>query len=195
MNSNKKSIVNLETEAIPQHRAKFNATEESLSIQKKFEELQDDGYKLYEMSLTYSPFSNNRSHTPDGINKIFKQFYLNNFLRDYIFKSRYWTKKFHDIQPITYCFMEEHEIPQKAWNKVIGIYQCSDRLHHHAVMAAHPKTIHLIDTLLGEKTLLDFHSSIMTSSLQEADSNWVLYATKNYKKHEENWMLFGPKAK
>ncbi|MGQ0598081.1 hypothetical protein [Aquabacterium sp.] len=179
---------------IPKEKGKFNSSRESLSIKDKFNEHQGNGYKLYEMSLTYKPFTNNRSHSIDEIRKIFIQFYLHNFLGDHIFKNRHWMRKSDSLQPHLYCFVEEHESIRKALDKTSGIYRFPERLHHHAVMAAHPETVQAIDLLIGEGTLLDFHSSIMTSSLTEADSDWALYATKNYSRHEEDWMIFGPRA-
>jgi len=195
MNTNIQSTNDSKNYNIPKQKGKFNSSRESLSIRDKFKEHQDNGYKLYEMSLTYKPFHNNRSHSTEEIKKIFKQFYLQNFLGRHLFKNRHWMNKHNNIQPHTYCFVEEHESSKKALNKSSGIYLFPDRLHHHAVMAAHPDTIQAIDALIGENTLLDFHSSIMTSSLKEADLDWVLFAAKNYMRHEEDWMPFGPKAK
>ena len=102
------------------------------------------------------------------------------------------------IQPICYCFLDEHETQAVRTYKV-AIPTCAEDyvinfatpLHHHSILALDPITVDRMELLEGENTLNNgaFSHKIMTSDIRKCDAQTVLYASKMLKKYNE-YMTF-----
>jgi len=159
-----------------------------LSLSDMFQTYENESRVLYHLTLTYYQ-SSNYNHTHAGINRSFVNLYLKKLL-PYLFQSRHYNRQtLRNLQPIAYVFADEHESKPVEQSDSIRLlqkaYSFAARLHHHAILAAHPDTQERFDTLLGNNTIRQFSKQVMTSDLREAEPMRVLYATKMLYKYED----------
>ncbi len=163
------------------------------AIKDQFEHYRDAGYKIYGITTTYIP-NPDREYTPIEVNRFFKSFYWNEFLPNYLFNDRRWLKKYKNLQPLIYSFIDEHEPvarkQQVNFNKFK--YDFAIRLHHHAVIAVPPQISDIFETFMGKNTLKRCHYMIMTSCVEAVDLNWTLYAAKMFRKYNDQYQFWGP---
>ena len=141
---------------------------------------------LYHLTTTYKPYEK-RTYTERDVNKFFVNFYVKKFLH-YLFYTSYFNKdKYRPLQPVCFCFVDEHEhrpvareyaeIKNNYFSSAIK-YEFPIRLHHHAVLAAHPETLDRLDRLIGTNTLTQFSKIMMTSDVKRCDAARLLYSSK-----------------
>ena len=141
---------------------------------------------LYHLTTTYKPYEN-RTYTERDVNKFFVNFYVKRLLH-YIFDTSYFNKnRYRPLQPVCFCFVDEHEqrpvareyaeIEDNYLSTAIK-YEFPIRLHHHAVLAAHPETVERLDRLIGTNTLIQFSRIMMTSDVKRCDAARLLYSSK-----------------
>lgn len=166
-------------------------------LQNDFDKRRRAGYSLYHLTCTYIEPS---SHplTPRLINGLFKNFYLRYFLKQVV-GSNFIRGHLRIIQPITYCFVEEHEMMRSKhaygpkaneWHPEHEEKLFPARLHHHAVIAAHPETVDRFNEFLGKNTFdpnNNYCKAFMTTCLvfTPVGKSIVVYATKKRKYLDE----------
>ena len=156
-----------------------------LGFAEMLDRIESEGKTLYHLTLTYIP-SKYKDWTVDQINGFFKEFYIKYFLRYALNTSHITNKRQKERQPIVFCFVDESSFNKSsvAQSDVVTRLSSSlsgDRLHHHAIVCAHPDTVQKIDELLGDNTFKDsgFGKRIQSSSMRRCNSNCILYASKN----------------
>lgn len=151
---------------------------------KWFEGYEDIGYKIYHLTVTYKE-TEGRAYEVKDIQRFFEKMYLRYFLK-LVVGSHYNIPSKRTKQPITLCFIDEHE-------SLRSVERFADRLHVHAMIAAHPDTVDSLDSLVGENTLDRTNQScknIMTTCLEVRNSNCLLYASKMMCKYPD-FLCFG----
>lgn len=158
-----------------------------LALVEYFYKLQSAGRTLYHMSITYKPFQG-RVYTEKDVNTFYINFYTKKFLPHLMGTRNYHTNGMRLLQPITYCFVDEHE--HKAGlmtvkniqinNKRLPVTVFAVRLHHHAILAVDDYSRDKIESLVGVNTLSNgkFTHKIMTSDIKQCDAQRVVYASK-----------------
>ena len=164
-----------------------------LSLTNKMYELEQEGRTQFHLSVTYKPFSG-RIYSEKDINTFFINFYTKKFLPYLLNTKNIHTNKKKSIQPISYCFVDEHEMePVKTLvfnsNKkfVEDTFMFPVRLHHHCILSVHPETLERMETLLGTNTLVgyDFSPKFMTTDLKKCESMRLLYSSKMLRKYPD----------
>jgi hypothetical protein len=158
-----------------------------LGFAEMLDQIESNGRVLYHLTLTYIPTKyKSKDWTVDQINGFFREFYVKYFLRKVLNTSHISNKRQKERQPIVFCFVDESafnkssvtqtNIANRSLSSLSG-----DRLHHHAIICAHPDTVNRLDDLLGENTFKDseFGKRIQSSSLRRCESDCILYANKN----------------
>ena len=158
-----------------------------LYITNYFNELhKNENRQLFHLTITYKPYED-REYSADDVNTFFINFYTQYFLKELISK-RYYTNNCKRLQPVCFAFIDEHlqdNLPQEH-----------SRLHHHAILAIHEDTLDSFKKFIGENTIPTNRKQtfkICTSYINECDSMRTLYASKMYKKYEENYLIFPDK--
>lgn len=158
-----------------------------LYITNYFNELhKNENRQLFHLTITYKPYED-REYSADDVNTFFINFYTQYFLKELISK-RYYTNSCKRLQPVCFAFIDEHlqdNLPQEH-----------SRLHHHAILAIHEDTLDSFKKFIGENTIPTNRKQtfkICTSYINECDSMRTLYASKMYKKYEENYLIFPDK--
>lgn len=156
-------------------------------------EQEQSGRVLYHMTTTYKPYEE-RTYKERDVNNFFVNFYVKKFLR-YVVHSRRFNQHSHRyLQPICFAFIDEHEprvVPEQYGvieNNCLSSairYNFADRLHHHAILAAHPDTVERLDRLIGTGTLIPFSKKMMTSDLKRCDAGRILYSSKMLHRYPE----------
>ena len=164
-----------------------------LSLTNKMYELEQEGRTLFHLTVTYKPYTG-RNYTEKDINRFFINFYTKKFLPFLLNTKNIHTNKKKSIQPISYCFVDEHEMtPVKSvvFNSntkfVQDTFMFPVRLHHHCILSVHPDTLERMETLIGENTLVgnEFSQKIMTTDLKKCESMRLLYSSKMLKKYPD----------
>lgn len=152
-------------------------------LTRQFEAYERKGYKIYHLTVTYKKTEAHAYRTCD-IYTFFENMYKQYLLKVMV-GSHYNKPSKRAKQPMTLCFIDEHE------SKYIDGF--AEHYHVHAMIAAHPDTVDNLDALLGEDTL-DFDKiichNIMTSYLSVPGTQCVLYASKMMWKHPD-YLSFG----
>jgi len=156
------------------------------AIAEKMSSLEYDGRVLFHMTTTYRPFAD-RVYRESDVNVFFINFYIKKLLPFVLGTKNIHTNAKKQIQPITYTFLDEHEmtpikknIIRPGTNTIQETFEFPIRLHHHSILAVHPETLERFHELEGTNTLNDerFSNKIMTSDLKVCDANRVMYASK-----------------
>jgi len=158
-----------------------------LGFVEMLDQIESKGRVLYHLTLTYIPTKyKSKDWTVEQINEFFREFYVKYFLREILQTSHISNKRQKERQPIVFCFVDESSFNKSSvLNTNItnhsSSYLSGDRLHHHAIVCAHPDTIDRLDELIGENTFKDsaFGKRIQSSSLRRCESDCILYANKN----------------
>ncbi len=163
------------------------------SIKDQFGKYRDAGYKIYSITITYIP-NPDRDYSPIEVNRFFRSFYWDQFLPKYLFSDPKWLKKYKNLQPLIYSFIDEHEPvvrkQQVDFNKFN--YDFAARLHHHAVIAVPPQLCDRFERYIGENTLKNIHYMIMTSYIEAVDLNWIIYSSKMFRTYRDQFQFWGP---
>lgn len=157
------------------------------------------GYVGYDVTVTFLPHLKTSSgHKPTNIRRQMIRLYMNKMMRKHMFEgdSR-WTKNFHNYQPFSEFFMEDHthgEIYRPyIEDNILKEYQFADRRHYHGMVAVHPELVEKMDKLLGENTLNQFDEGVMTSMVRRINNiGWVDYMMKRHNKYSDTNLFFGP---
>ncbi|WP_342129806.1 hypothetical protein [Hydrogenophaga sp. OTU3427] len=160
-------------------------------------QLENDGYKLFSMSLTYiSP--KDSDHSPQFLSEIFNNLYWHQLLPKKIFMNKKWLKKRKGDQPILLLFVERHqEKGIKTYNPTMaGGFQYSfpDRLHHHAIVAVRQEHESAMGSLCAKDSLREFSPWVLTSDVQPADLGWIEYAAKDKDLSSDDYEIYGPEG-
>lgn len=133
---------------------------------------------LFHLTVTYKSYGD-RTYGEDDVNQFFRGFYMNGFLK-FLFGKNF--HEYRSTQPITYAFVDEHKITRKSSDDAFPL-----KLHHHAILAAHPDTVEKIETLVGTNTLAGnrFTHKVRTTHLRQCDAQTVLYAAKKLNKYPD----------
>lgn len=158
-----------------------------LGFAEMLDQIESKGRVLYHLTLTYIPTKYQyKDWTVDQINEFFREFYVKYFLRKILQTSHISNKRQKERQPIVFCFVDESAFNKSSVGNANTTnqstsYLSGDRLHHHAIVCAHPDTIDRLDELTGENTFKDsaFGKRIQSSSLRRCESDCILYANKN----------------
>lgn len=160
------------------------------------------GRVLYHLTLTYKR-NGQWDYGVRDVNKFFTNFYLKKLLRDIVGTSYFNRDRYRHLQPICYAFIDEHEM-KPVFNKKIEYVdgRLSDasvthfpvRLHHHAILAAHPDTVDRLDCLTGENTLWKYSKIIMTSYLTRCHAGTILYSSKKLDQYRDDYLCFPDRA-
>lgn len=170
---------------------------ERLSLVNKMIELEQDNRTLFHLTVTYKQYQN-RTYTESDINTFFDNFYCRTFLTA-LFETRNIHKK-KSIQPISYCFLDEHEhnakpkaVMNTLTNRLETIYSFPVRLHHHVIIAAHTDTLSKMNSLCGISTIPrnKWSNKVMTTCINKCDSNRILYSSKMYSKFPD-FLIYPP---
>lgn len=155
---------------------------------------QESGRSLFLLTLTYKPFQN-KVYSSQDVDQFFTRFYLHHFLPELLQTKHYTYNKHRPFQPITVAFIDEHKPTVTKSRSNPDLIEISSKLHHHAVLAVHPKTLDRIQKLVGENTMqTGFSSKIMTTDLKPCDAGAVGYASKMMKKFPD-FLIFPNKLK
>jgi hypothetical protein len=155
--------------------------------------LESDGRVLYHMTITYRPYAD-RIYRESDVNTFFINFYVKKLLPLVLGTKNIHTNAKKQIQPVTYTFLDEHEmtpvkknIIRPGSNTLQESFEFPIRLHHHSILAVHPETLERFQELEGTNTLTDSQLSnkIMTSDLKVCDPNRVMYASKMMYKYPD----------
>jgi hypothetical protein len=160
------------------------------------------GRTLFHLTLTYKPFSD-KSYRESDVNNFFKSFYLNHFL-PYLLQTKHFNRSYwREFQPICLAFVDGIE-PERGQQTLrykkpheLGLAaRLPALLHHHAILAAHEKTVSDLVLLEGENTFANygFGYKIMTSDLKRCDATRLLYASKRMRQFPE-FMAFPDRLK
>jgi hypothetical protein len=159
----------------------------------------ENEYVGYDVTVTFIPHRKMpEGHKTETIQKQMKRLYLYGIVRAHLFEgdSR-WAKNYHDYQPFSEFFMEEHA--QKAVacphyeGKIFKNFQFPERKHYHGILNVHPEMVERMDALLGENTLNDFGEGVMTSLIRRVrDIGWIGYMMKDHQKYSNTNLNFGP---
>jgi hypothetical protein len=147
------------------------------------------GRQLFHMTLTYKPF-NSVKYDPNVVNKFFINFYVKSFLPFLLQTRNIHTIHKKSIQPICLAFIDEHEM--KPTRTDTGT-EFPLRLHHHAIVAVHPDTMHRFTQLVGTNTLQNmartnisrFNYKLMTTDIRVCEAQRLLYASKKYNEYPD----------
>lgn len=164
----------------------YSITQKSqIALAEKFYSLEYQGRTLYHMSITYKPFGG-RLYTEKDVNTFYINFYTKEFLPHLMGTRNYTTSRMKSLQPITFCFVDEHSHKAIKVDKGEG-YTFPDRLHHHAILALDESTVKQMNYLLYENSLANtgFTYKIMTSDIKQCEAQTVLYASKMLKKYPD----------
>jgi hypothetical protein len=164
-----------------------------LSLTNKMYELEQEGRTQFHLTVTYKPFSG-RIYSEKDINIFFINFYTKKFLPFLLNTKNIHTNIKKSIQPISYCFVDEHEtkpVKNQVFNSntrfVQDTFMFPVRLHHHCILSVHPETLERMETLIGEDTLVrnEFSSKIMSTDLKKCESMRLLYSSKMLKQYPD----------
>lgn len=164
-----------------------------LSLTNQMYELEQDGRTQFHLTTTYKPYSG-RNYTEKDINTFFINFYTKKFLPYLLNTKNIHTNIKKSIQPISYCFVDEHEkepVKTLVFNSntkfVEDTFMFPVRLHHHCILSVHPDTLERMETLLGTNTLVkyDFSPKFMTTDLNKCESMRLLYSSKMLRKYPD----------
>jgi hypothetical protein len=164
-----------------------------LSLTNKMYELEQEGRTQFHLTTTYKPYSG-RNYTEKDINTFFINFYTKKFLPFLLNTKNIHTNIKKSIQPISYCFVDEHEMtPVKSivFNEntkfVQETFMFPVRLHHHCILSVHPETLERMESLVGENTLVryEFSPKFMTTDLKKCESMRLLYSSKMLRKYPD----------
>ena len=166
---------------------------ERLSLMKKCRDLEDEGRTLFHLSVTYKRYQS-RDYSESDINTFFKNFYQRTFLPRLLNTRNIHTNIKKSIQPICFSFVDEHEHSAKqktvmnvVTNRLETIFHYPTRLHHHAIVAAHPATLEKMNSLCGISTIPKnkWSERVLTTELNKCDSNRILYSSKMYSRYPD----------
>ena len=156
-------------------------------------QLEQDNRTLFHLSITYKMYQN-RIYTEKEINTFFENFYRKSFLPE-LLNTRYVHKdRFKIIQPIVFCFVDEHEhdakrksIMNPITNKLETVYYFPNRLHHHAIIAVHKDTLSKMQLLVGVSTIKKkkWSNKVMTTDIKQCGPERILYSSKMYSRYPE----------
>lgn len=164
-----------------------------LALTEKMYDQEVEGRILFHMTITYKPYGD-RVYREQDVNNFFKNFYTKTFLPKLMGTRNYHTNHMKSIQPICYCFIDEHTMQSERMLKVAIPTNPNDyiitfpiRLHHHAILAVHPETLKNMKRIEGENTLNggDFTYKIMTSHIRQCEAQTLLYASKKLKQYPD----------
>lgn len=158
-----------------------------LGFVEMLDQIESKGRVLYHLTLTYIPTKYKyKDWTVEQINEFFREFYVKYFLREILQTSHISNKRQKERQPIVFCFVDESAFNKSSVGNANTTnqstsYLSGDRLHHHAIVCAHPDTVKRLDKLIGKNTFKDseFGKRIQSSSLRRCESDCILYANKN----------------
>ncbi len=156
-----------------------------LELTKEMVKLEDEGRRLFHLSITYRPYQD-RSYQETDVNTFFNNFYRKGLLPYLLGTEDISRQDVLEYHPITYGFVDEHEHSKtNYWSPI--------RLHHHAVVAVHPNTIGKMIALygIGKLNFLPMSQKIATSQVTDARPPAVLYASKCMRKYPD-YLHFGP---
>ena len=171
-----------------------------LSLTNKIYELEQDGRIPFHMTITYLNYvdkmnkDNPYTYQERDINRFFINFYTKKFLPFLLNTKNIHTNIKKSIQPISYCFVDEHEMtPVKSivFNEntkfVQETFMFPVRLHHHCILSVHPETLERMESLVGENTLVryEFSPKFMTTDLKKCESMRLLYSSKMLRKYPD----------
>jgi len=164
-----------------------------LSLTNKIYELEQEGRTQFHLTVTYKPFSG-RIYSEKDINTFFINFYTKKFLPFLLNTKNIHTNIKKSIQPISYCFVDEHEtkpVKNQVFNSntrfVQDTFMFPVRLHHHCILSVHPETLERMESLVGENTLVrnGFSNKFMTTDLKKCESMRLLYSSKMLKQYPD----------
>ena len=168
-----------------------------LALAEYFYKLEAEGRTLYHLSITYKPYSG-REYGVNDVNNFFKSFYTKKFLHYLMGTKNIHTNHMKSIQPICFCFIDEHR-PKVVRTPKVAIPTYADDytinfatpLHHHAILAVHPDIVNRMRLLEGKNKLNDgsFTHKIKSSDLRECEAKTVIYASKMLKQYPD-YMTF-----
>lgn len=177
----------------PTNKALSKRQEEQIALAEYMFEQEQNNRTLFHMTITYKPFAV-REYSEKDVNVFFKNFYIKRFL-PYLMNTRnYTTIAMKRIQPITFCFVDEHaqkpidiEYFDNNLNNTRAFPVAPLRLHHHVILAVHPATTDRMKSLIGLNTLAnnDFSPKIMTSDIKQCEPLRLMYASKLLRTYPE----------
>ena len=159
----------------------------------KMYEMEQGGRSLFHLTVTYKPYGD-RVYSERDVNTFFINFYTKKLLPYVMGTKNYHTNVKKAIQPICYCFIDEHEntptkklVPNYATLTLEYEYNFAERLHHHAILAVSPETLQTVQKLVGVNTFVNdnFSKKIMSSDLKQCDAGRILYASKMLYKYPD----------
>ena len=157
-----------------------------------FDAMDQDEFTLFHLTTTYLPYQDRKYSTKD-INRFFVNFYLKNLLPN-LFQSRTWTKSKKLNQPIVLTFPDEHQLESVLVSSSASgdpIYAQPVRLHHHSIIASRQATTEKFLKMCGKNTMLPYSAKMMTSCLDQCDSDTIFYAAKMLWKYPDDYLSFG----
>ena len=155
---------------------KSSTRNQQIAIQNSFQQLSNQSYTIFHLSLTYKPYGD-KIYTQSNVDTFFKNFYLKGLLPHLFHGKRSWTQVKKKTQPIVYAFVDEG-------------YLSKVKLHHHVIIASGENTTAALIELTGTNTMTQFASKIETSDLKVSDADTVLYASKMLEKYPD-FLCFG----
>mgnify|MGYP001454072066 CR=1 FL=1 len=159
----------------------------------KMYEMEQGGRSLFHLTVTYKPYGD-RVYSERDVNTFFINFYTKKLLPYVMGTKNYHTNVKKAIQPICYCFIDEHEntptkklVPNFATLSLEYQYNFAERLHHHAILAVSPETLPIMQSLVGINSFANtnFSPIFMTSDLKQCDAGRILYASKMLYKYPD----------
>lgn len=159
--------------------------------------LENDGYKLFAMSITYKA-KKEFDHDAKFLNEIFWNLYWHHLLPEKIFKNKKWIRKYKADQPILLLFSEEHQekaVKTYSPRTTGGVeYIFPERLHHHAIVAVRSEHEAAMKSLCFENSLRQFSQWVLTSVIKPADLGWIGYAAKDLRLSLDDYQVYGPEG-
>ena len=152
---------------------------------------QDEHRILFHLTLTYKPYKD-RVYRESDVNVFFIRFWIRHFLPHLLNTKNIHTNSKKLLQPICLAFVDEHEMkpvkylePDPNVYRFVQVPHFPARLHHHAILAAHPEHLDLMKELIGRNTFTQFSKKVMTSDLKRCEPMRLLYASKMYRKYPD----------
>jgi hypothetical protein len=177
----------------PTNKVLSKSQKDRIALAEYMFEHEQNNRTLFHMTITYKPFSK-REYNEKDVSVFFMNFYIKRFLPYLLNTRNYTTIAMKCIQPITYCFVDEHaqkpidiEYFDNTLNNSRAVPIAPLRLHHHVILAVHPVTIERMNSLIGLNTLAnnDFSPKIMTSDLKQCEPLRLMYASKLLRTYPE----------
>jgi hypothetical protein len=162
-----------------------------LSLANYFYDLENKGYKLYHLSITYRPQKFELSN--ERVDGCFIQFHTQFLLPRLLGTKNLHHTKNRKIQPIVFAFLDEHDSVKGKFTSC----EAPIRLHHHAIYAVHPDAKTWCDEHIGESTfsiLKQDSTPYMSSDLTDCEAMRVLYASKMLETYPD-FLMFPDKWK